>query len=213
VDAGREAQKRLVEHAKGTQTLSKEELVKAGQDILFAQLISARYEVVSREIDDVVDSSGKRIEAQGWIGRAHAIEINMKRQVEEAKANNDPDWEAHEQHWKLSMELVQKARCFIDIDDLRRPTNETSLQLLNTESVVKTKQQLIELYDLNKITTMDKESLAKIASSRFEFEKVFVAKDKQDIGSLMQQKSLQKEQVQADQGAVALAEPNVNAMV
>ena len=113
------------------------------------------------------------------IARASNMTAMTKEMANAAQAGDNAKVEAIQQEIANIPKTMDKAQLDMNILEFERPVNATSKKLLDEEWVNNYKNALLRDCNLDKMATMDREELGKLAASNTAFQNAFAAPNAQ----------------------------------
>ena len=174
-----EARNELLKYALHQREMTPEEMKQYGCDLLFGALMSndalIDYKAQTNIIQDLPDYKA----AMSDIARASNMTAMTKEMADAAQAGDNAKVEAIQQEIANIPKTLDKAQLEMNILEFKRPVNATSKKLLDEEWVSNYKNALLRDCSLDKMATMDREELGKLAASNTAFQNAFAAPNAQ----------------------------------
>ena len=169
-----EGRQKILAYAAQKQNLSPDELKQAGEDVLFADVVTNAMADASKKADELRANDPAYMAAVMHKVAAAGYK-SLKEELDRAIAENAPDVADKEKKYKEMLKEHAQATHRINLLDLKRPGFEIGKALLKPAWVKHAKTVMAEKCGLDKISTMDLATLGKTFGSNEELRKAFPA--------------------------------------
>lgn len=168
-----EAKAELMKYALHQREMTPEEMKQYGCDLLFGTLMSNEalidYNAQTKIIQDLPDYKA----AMSDIARVSNPAALTKEMADAAQSGDNAKVEAIQQEIANIPKTMEKAQLEMNILEFKRPVNAASQKLLDEEWVNNYKNALMNECSLDKMATMNREELGKLAASSTAFKNAF----------------------------------------
>ena len=180
-----EGRRKILEYAAQKQNLSPDELKQAGEDVLFANVVSNAMADAGKKADELRTNDPAYMAAvmQQVAAAGHK---SLKEELDRAIAENAPDVADKEKKYKEMLKEHVRATHRINLLDLKRPSFEIGKALLKPAWVKHARAVMAEKCGLDHITTMDRSKLGMTFGSNEELRKAFPVNIASGIESMPQ---------------------------
>lgn len=209
---GLEGKKAILEHALYKRNLTREELLQAGQDVMFANAIgeAAKDQYTLWTAENERRDEHKALEEEMV---KTAVAGTMEQQAEAAEKSNAPNAQELRENAQKMRNAHQTAISKLALEDFRRPLNPASAMLLDKEWVEHTRQQMKETCNLEKMIMMDRTALGGIFRSNAKMVKEFgpvssilPKKHKQEISKIKEHEVTEKKDEKKEKDSAVKAQ-------
>ena len=174
-----EAKSELLKYALHQREMTPEEMKQYGCDLLFGTLMSNEalidYNAQTKIIQDLPDYKA----AMSDIARVSNPTALTKEMADAAQSGDNAKVEAIQQEIANIPKTMEKAQLEMNILEFKRPVNAASQKLLDEEWVNNYKNALMNECSLDKMATMNREELGKLAASSTAFKNAFTVSNAQ----------------------------------